>query len=82
MVDLRWFEVFPPAGVQLADVTAVLRPLAGRTRRGLLKSTPVVVFELRAQQNRVRWLLGVELSLASRLPCRASDFVAGPLSRS
>jgi hypothetical protein len=68
MVVLDWFEAFPPPELDLADVTALLRPLATRGRAGLFKPLPVVVFELIIEPGRVRWLVGVERRLARSLP--------------
>jgi len=65
---LAWFECFPPRDVTHAEVTNMLRVLAGRPRHGVLRLTPVVVFELWLSTGRVRWLLGLDTSLARSLP--------------
>lgn len=66
--ELTWFELFPPRDLDLAAVTAMLRPIASRPRLGILKRTPVVVFECWGDGRGVRWLLGVESLLAAQLP--------------
>lgn len=68
MADLRWYELFPPRGCSLAEVTAALRPLAGRTRQGFWGTTPIVAFECWMTPNRVRWLLGMDHRLSATLP--------------
>ena len=68
MTELSWSELFPPRDLALADVTATMRILAGRPRRGVQRLTPVVAFELWLHPGRVRWLLAVDASLASHLP--------------
>ncbi|WP_326955140.1 type IV secretory system conjugative DNA transfer family protein [Amycolatopsis sp. NBC_01286] len=68
MIDLYWYEAFPPRDATLADVTAMVRVLAGRPHYGLLGLQPVVVFELWVHSDRVRWLLGIEARIARTLP--------------
>jgi len=65
---LAWFECFPPRDVKHTDLTGLVRILAGRPRHGVLRLTPVVVFELWLSTGRVRWLLGLDASLARSLP--------------
>ena len=62
MTELSWSELFPPRDLALADVTATMRILAGRPRRGVQRLTPIVVFELWLRPGRVRWLLGMDTS--------------------
>lgn len=68
MTAWRWFEVFPPRGMGLPDITAVVRALVGRPRLGVLGLHPMVVFELWLRRDRVRWLLGMDTRLADSLP--------------
>lgn len=68
MPELVWFELFPPRGLDLATVTAVVRPLASRPRLGLTRRMPVVVFECWSNEGMLRWLLGVEAVLAPQVP--------------
>jgi len=68
MTELSWYELFPPRDVTLADVTGMTRVLAGRPRRGLQRLTPVVSFELWLTHGRVRWLVGMDATLARSLP--------------
>lgn len=72
---LKWYEVFPPRDLALADVTGLVRILTARPKRGLLQITPVVVFELRIAPGTVRWLFGHDVqvgglphSLIAQLP--------------
>lgn len=64
MADLRWFEVSPPRDVDLAAVTAVLRPLANRPRLGLTATTPLAVFEVWGYGGEIHWRFGVDAQLA------------------
>lgn len=68
MGDLVWFEAFPPKGKSLADITAVLRPLATRPPQGIWRSTPKVVFECWLKAGQVQWLLGIDRRLVRSLP--------------
>jgi hypothetical protein len=68
MTEQRWYEAFPPRGIGLAEVTAVVRVLAGRPRFGVLGLHPLVVFELWLHADRVRWLVGMDERLTSTLP--------------
>ncbi|MBP2322680.1 DNA helicase HerA-like ATPase [Kibdelosporangium banguiense] len=70
VANLRWYELFPPHGCSLTDVTAVIRVLAGRARHGIWRTTPVVVFECWIEQGNVRWLLGLDERLATTLPAQ------------
>ncbi|MGH3903843.1 MAG: type IV secretory system conjugative DNA transfer family protein [Pseudonocardiaceae bacterium] len=66
--ELTWFELFPPPEVELADVTGAVRVLAGRSRRGWQRLTPVISFEVWLFPGRVRWLLGTDVRLSRSLP--------------
>jgi len=55
MIELRWFQAYPPRSASLADVTALVRVLAGRPHFGLLRLQPVVVFEVWLHKDQVRW---------------------------
>lgn len=68
MADLQWFEVNPPRELDLAAVTAAVRPLADRPRTGLGGSVPLVVFELWGVGGEVRYLLGVDHRLGTTAP--------------
>lgn len=68
MVELAWFETHPPERLTLDDVTALLRALSGRPRRGLAQLTPIVVFELHMARGEVRWLLGCDTWMAGSMP--------------
>jgi hypothetical protein len=84
MTEWRWYEAFPPRGMNLPEVTAVTRVLAGRPRFGLLGLHPMVVFELWLHHNRVHWLVGMEARIADRLPrelnAQCPDLVLVPVS--
>lgn len=67
MSALRWFEAHPPRGQDVEQVTAALRPLATRAKRGVWRTTPPVVFELWLRPKAVRWLVGIEEGLATAL---------------
>jgi hypothetical protein len=45
-----------------------MRVLAGRSRQGLWRTTPIVVFECWITREGVRWLLGMDERLATTLP--------------
>jgi hypothetical protein len=68
MTDLQWFELYPPRGLELEAITDTLRPLTSRPRVGLMRSTPTVVFELRGEAGKVRFLLGLERQLVHSVP--------------
>lgn len=68
MTDLVWHQAFPPRDAGLADLTAMLRTLAGRPRHGLRRLQPLVVLELWLDRDRARWLIGIEPSIARTLP--------------
>lgn len=68
MTEWRWYEAFPPRGMSPAEVTAVVRVLAGRPRFGVLGLHPLVVFELWLHHDRVRWLVGMDERLSGTLP--------------
>lgn len=65
---LRWFEAHPPRDLTHANVTAMLRVLAGRPRFGMQRWQPVVAFEAWLTRDRVRWLLGCDERIARHLP--------------
>lgn len=65
--ELRWYELHPPRGLSLANVTALVRPLAARPRHGLTRRTPLVVFELWSLAGAVHWRLGVERGVAAQI---------------
>ncbi|MGH8542068.1 MAG: type IV secretory system conjugative DNA transfer family protein [Gammaproteobacteria bacterium] len=67
-LTLGWFECFPPRDLKHADLTGMLRVLAGRPRHGVLRLTPIVNLEVWLTKGRVRWLLGMDASLARSLP--------------
>jgi hypothetical protein len=66
--ELSWYELVPPRGLDLADATTLLRPLASRPRLGLLPATPVVALETHLAPGLVRWLLGLDVRLVGTLP--------------
>ncbi|HVI69450.1 MAG TPA: hypothetical protein VM581_03240 [Magnetospirillaceae bacterium] len=70
MPDLCWFEIHPPREVDLAAVTAVIRPLASRPRYGFPAATPPVVFEMWSIGGKVSWLLGMDHRLSGSLPAQ------------
>lgn len=75
MIDLRWYELHIPRGLDLDSVTALMRPLASRSRTpGAFGRTPVVVFEEWRIEGAVRWLLGTErqISVSVRQQLRAA----------
>lgn len=67
MADLQWFEMHPPCNIDLAAVTALVRPLADRPRAGL-GGVPLVAFEIWAVGSQIRYLLGVDHRLAQTVP--------------
>lgn len=69
MLDLAWFDAFPPERLTLDAVTRLVRALSGRPRRGLVQQlTPVVAFELRLSRHDIRWLVGCDAWMARSLP--------------
>jgi hypothetical protein len=71
----KWYEAHPPRDLALPDVTGLVRALASRPKQGLLRTTPIVVFELRISKGVVRWLFGHDVqiggmphSLTAQLP--------------
>lgn len=73
MPKLDWFEAFPPDGLTLAHVTAMVRVLGGRPHLGLGKLQPIVTFELWVTRDAVRWLIGIDEQIARHL---AGDLAA------
>jgi DNA helicase HerA-like ATPase len=67
---LTWYDVYPPAGLDLAALTQLIRPLASRPRLGLMRRTPIAVFELWSKGGRLAWLLGLDPHLASTVPAQ------------
>lgn len=74
---LTWFELYPPREMTLPSATAVIRVLAGRPRRGLRRTQPVVAFEVWLSRSSVRWLVGCEADLARHLPGELSAQLPG-----
>jgi hypothetical protein len=73
MVELDWFECYPPAPLKLPDVVAVVRLLADRGRPTLFRRAPVVTLETWIEHRTVRWLIGMDRQLSRSLP---SQFTA------
>src|SRR5437773_6514912 len=70
MTDLIWLELFPPRGLDLAAMTNLMRTVANRPVRGVLRRTPVLAFEVWSHGSQVRWLLGLEPPLATSVPAQ------------
>jgi hypothetical protein len=68
VADLQWFEMHPPRDLDLAAVTALVRPLTDRPRTGLGAGVPLVVFEVWSFGGQIRYLLGVDQRLAQTVP--------------
>jgi hypothetical protein len=77
MIELRWFQAYPPRSASLADVTGLVRVLAGRPRLGLRRLQPIVVFEVWLYPDQVRWLIGTEPSIARTLPAELASQLSG-----
>ena len=77
MTDFTWFEAHPPRELDLADVTALVRVLAGRPRLGLPQLQPLVTFELWLSRDRVRWLVGCDERIARHMPGELAAQVRG-----
>jgi len=77
MIELAWWEAFPPRDATPADLTGIVRVLAGRPHYGLRRLQPLVVFELWIHADRLRWLLGVELRIARTLPAELEAQLPG-----
>ncbi|MGQ0572921.1 MAG: type IV secretory system conjugative DNA transfer family protein [Pseudonocardia sp.] len=77
MADLIWFDVFPPRGLQLRELTGLVRVLAGRPRLGLQRLTPVVVFELHVTRRGVFWQLGIDQRMSASLPAELTAQLPG-----
>lgn len=77
MTSLRWREAHPPRGLELAQMTAMVRVLAGRPRFGWQRQWPLVVFEVWISRDRVRWLLGCDEHIARHLPGELAAQVPG-----
>ncbi|WP_202918660.1 type IV secretory system conjugative DNA transfer family protein [Saccharothrix deserti] len=60
MAELIWREAVPPRGMDLADLTGLVRTLAGRPRLGLSQAQPVVTFEVWLDKQGARWLIGCD----------------------
>jgi hypothetical protein len=65
---LSWFEVHFPHELSAAELIKGLQPLAYRPRLGWRRRTPIVVFELRARADTVRWLIGIDQELSGEFP--------------
>jgi hypothetical protein len=68
MTELQWYDAYPPRDASLADVTGMMRVLAGRPRYGVRRLQPLAVLEVWFARGRVRWLLGIETRIARTLP--------------
>jgi hypothetical protein len=77
MPELHWFEAFPPRTLSLADLTGLVRVLAGRPRLGIRQLQPVVTFETWLSKTGVRWLIGCDEQLARHLPGELSAQIPG-----
>lgn len=82
---LSWFEVHFPHELSPAQVTRALQPLAYRPLLGWRRRTPVVVFEVRADSDAVRWLVGIDNAIRGELPgqlvAQLPGLVLAPLNR-
>jgi hypothetical protein len=67
MTELRWFNAYPPRGLELADMTGLVRVLGGRPRAGTRKVQPLVVFELWLSRHDASWLVGAEQDVAASI---------------
>lgn len=77
MPELHWFEAFPPRTLSLADLTGLVRVLAGRPRLGIRQLQPVVTFETWLSKAGVRWLIGCDEQVARHLPGELAAQVPG-----
>lgn len=77
MADLQWFEMHPPRGLDLAAVTALVRPLADRPRTGFGGGVPLVAFEVWNIGGQIRYLLGVDHRLARSVPVELAAQLPG-----
>lgn len=67
MSRLSWFSLSLPRDMELADVTAVLRPLAARPHFGITGAVPLAVLEVWSIGGRVSWRLGLDFRVARSL---------------
>ncbi|MFE4370420.1 type IV secretory system conjugative DNA transfer family protein [Streptomyces sp. NPDC056835] len=74
---LHWFEVHFPHSLTPDDVVRALQPLAYRPQLGWRRKTPVVVFELRAHADSIRWLVGVDPRISNELPAQLQAQLPG-----
>lgn len=77
MIELCWYQAYPPRDAGLAEVTAMLRVLSARPHQGVRRVQPLVVFELWVAADQMRWLLGVEASIARTLPTELAAQLPG-----
>src|SRR5262245_23549385 len=77
MPELIWFELSPPRDMDLAAVTALLRPLASRPQRGLVAVPPLVAFELWSRGGAISWRMGVDKTQAGILPPQLAAHLPG-----
>jgi hypothetical protein len=68
--SLAWYDVYPPVGLDLAALTKLIRPLASRPRVGLMRRTPIAVFELWSKGGALSWLLGLDQLLTATVPAQ------------
>lgn len=64
MPELQWFELNPPRGLDVAALTALIRPLADRPRSGFASATPPVVFEVWGLAGKVQYRIGLDGRIA------------------
>ncbi|MDG4796005.1 hypothetical protein [Micromonospora sp. WMMD1082] len=67
MSRLSWYSLSLPRGMEMADVTAVLRPLAARPRFGVTGAVPLAVLEVWSIGGQVSWRLGLDFRVARSL---------------
>ncbi|MGH2366910.1 MAG: type IV secretory system conjugative DNA transfer family protein [Chloroflexota bacterium] len=77
MSELAWCDCFPPRDLTLADLTGMVRVLAGRPRQGVQRLTPLVALEVQLSRDQVRWLLGMDTTLARSLPAELQAQLPG-----
>src|SRR4051812_36191583 len=56
---LKWFELGFPAGFEPESVSAFVRSLSTRSRRGLLMQTSALVVEVEGRSHQVSWRVGL-----------------------
>ncbi|MFI0411808.1 DEAD/DEAH box helicase [Actinomadura sp. 3N508] len=65
MSEFIWYDLHPPRNLTLASITGLMRALAQRSPRGMMRITPPIVVESWSHQGEMRWLLGIASSLGS-----------------